>query len=142
MNDTAYEAALRILVRRPHAEKELRTKLVRKEFSRDQIAEAVARLKNEKHLDDAKLARDLVRWFMDYRPMGRRGVRFKMMQRGFLASDIEAALAENYPAELEKKLARTLMERRPRATREKTARFLLSRGFAQDVVLAVLDAGA
>ncbi len=139
MNDTAYEAALRVLIRRPHAERELGVKLARKKFSQDEIAEAIARLKNEKYLDDAKLARDLVRWFVEYRPMGRRGVRFKMQQRGFSAEDIAAGLSENYPPEMEKTLAQKLVQTKPRATREKTARFLVSRGFATDIVLEALD---
>jgi regulatory protein len=142
MNDTAYEAAARMILRRPHTVKELTQKLRLKNFSADDIADAVTTLKESHHIDDTQLAKQFVEWHIKYNPMGRRALRFKMVKKGFEAADIESAL-EQLTSSVEHDLVKRLIEQRTargNVTREKLARFLLSRGFDNETVLTLLEA--
>jgi regulatory protein len=149
MNDTAYEAALRILVQRPHAEGELLLKLRKKEFSQDEIEETIGQLRAEKQLNDTKLAREYVQWHLDYKPMGRRGIEYRLRARKFKQQDIQSAVAELVTPEAERAGAERLAASRlqhsdikalpPGKRHDRLARFLLSRGFDTDTVLSVLD---
>ncbi|MFO0705082.1 MAG: regulatory protein RecX [Candidatus Andersenbacteria bacterium] len=149
MNDTAYEAALRILVRRPHAEGELAAKLRKKEFPPEEIAVTLAQLRTEKQLNDPKLAREYVQWHLDYKPMGRRGIVQRLRLRKFKEPDIEAAVGELVTPEAERAGALRLLESRlqhsdlaklpPAKKRDRLARYLLARGFDTELVLSLLD---
>ena len=141
MNDTAYEAAARMILRRPHTIKELTQKLRQKNFVADDIEAALATLKESHHLDDAKLAQQFVEWHIQYKPMGRRALRFTMMKKGFETSDIDTSLTQ-LTSEIERDLAQRLIEQRASkgvVARDKLARFLLSRGFDNETVLTLLE---
>jgi len=149
MDDNAYDAAARMLLRRPHAERELTDKLRRKQFSDDDIAAAVARLHDEHHFDDAALALQLVRWHVEHRPSGKRAVRQRLQLKGLPREAIDAAIAGALPQDVERACARRALESRtsksdlstlpPAKRRDRLARFLLSRGFDGDVVIDLLD---
>jgi len=133
-----YLAALKILVRRPHAQEELVRKLKKKGYAADQIEQVIVRLQQEKYLDDAKLACELVEWHSKYRPLGRRGLFWRLKRKGFTTEHIEAALKKTWSPELELKMARQLTTRKP-GTREQLIRFLQRRGFSDDVILTSLE---
>ncbi|MFH0831177.1 MAG: regulatory protein RecX [Parcubacteria group bacterium] len=149
MNDTAYEAALRILLRRPHAEGELVEKLQRKKFSAEEVTATIGQLRAEKYLNDTKLASEFVAWHLEYKPMGRRGIRQRMLLRKFKPVDIETALQALVTPEAERCAAQKLLESRlsresikklaPQEQRERLARFMLARGFDTELVLSLLD---
>jgi len=149
MNNSAYEAALRSLVRRPHAEGELKQKLRRKNFTQMEIELAIEKLRGEGQINDAQLACELVQWHLDYRPLGRMGLKRRLSLRCFKESHIEAALEQVLTPEAEQKALRSLFEARLRRTdlqqlseqkrRERLARFALSRGFSTGLVLDQLD---
>jgi len=148
MKDTAYEAALRILVRRPHSEGELAQKLKRKSFDDQEIAATLDRLRADRHLDDSRLARDFVQYHIDYKPMGKRGIARRMYLKKFTQADIDQALVV-VDQQVEQRLAEQLARRKltttalqntsPERQREKVVRFLLSRGFSNDTVGSLLD---
>ncbi|MDP2587798.1 MAG: regulatory protein RecX [bacterium] len=148
MKDTAYEAALRILVRRPHSEGELAQKLKRKSFDDDEIAATLDQLRADRHLDDSRLARDFVQYHLDYKPMGKRGIARRMYLKKFTQADIDQALVV-VDQQVEQRLAEQLARRKlattalqntsPERQREKVVRFLLSRGFSNDTVGSLLD---
>lgn len=149
MNATAYEYALRVLIRRPHAEGELVEKLRKKDFDADEIAATLGQLRAEKYLNDSKLAREFVAWHLEYKPMGKRGIRQRLMLRRFKEVDIEAALGELVTPEAERVAAQKLLETRlaresisalpAQQKRERLARLLLARGFDTELVLGLLD---
>jgi regulatory protein len=141
MNDSAYDAAARIILRRPHTVRELTEKLRKKNFSAEAIEEAISTLKEHHYLDDTKLAKQFVEWHINYKPMGRCALRFTMIKKGFQASDIESAL-ERLTSDVEKSLVKRLVEQRTakgNVARDKLARFLLSRGFDNETVLTSLE---
>lgn len=150
MPDSAYDAAARMLLRRPHSVRELTDKLKRKGFSVDDVSDTVERLQSEHHLHDAALARQLVRWHIEHRPSGRRAVRQRLQLKGLPAEHIDTALTELLTRDVEKDCAERALEGRLRHTdlatlprakrRDRLARFLLSRGFDSDVVISLLDA--
>src|SRR5205085_9687945 len=78
-----YTAALRILNYRFNSEAELRRKLAAKEFDRDSIDAAVARLREEKWLDDARFAEAFVRTRM------RKRIGSKRIRRELIAAGID-----------------------------------------------------
>lgn len=136
-----YEAAIRTILRRPHCEKELSDKLHKKGFFTDEISDTLEELRHEGHLNDSKLAVDLVEWHINYRPMGRRGLYFRLLKKGFKKDDIDHAL-EPITDEKEFELARQLAERRALKTGQtgdKVGRSLLSRGFSNSATLNVLE---
>lgn len=149
MNADAYEYALRILIRRPHAEGELAEKLRRKDFAAEEIAATLGQLRAEKYLNDPKLAREFVTWHLEYKPMGKRGIRQRLQLRKFKEADIEAALAERATPEAELRAAQKLLEGRlgrasvaalpPQQKRERLARLMLARGFDTELVLGLLE---
>jgi regulatory protein len=61
---TAYEAGVDLLSRREHAEQELFRKLLQKGFLKDQIQEALARLKEGGYLSDARYAEARIRYLI------------------------------------------------------------------------------
>jgi len=82
MKDNAYDAAVRYILRRPHTEYELLIKLKRKSYNIEEINIAIDNLKKEGHVDDARLALDLVVWHNKTRPMGSFGLRQSLRKRG------------------------------------------------------------
>lgn len=150
MDDNAYDAAARALLRRPHSQRELTDKLMRKGFAPDDVEAAIARHQDQDHLDDAELARMLVRWHVEHRPSGRRAVRQRLQLKGLSREHIDAAINDLLTTDIERTCAERALESRLRRTdlnalppakrRDRLARFLLSRGFDSDVVISLLDA--
>jgi len=148
MNNTAYETALRIILLRPHVEQELIDKLRKKEFGTEEIDETLIQLRAQKYINDTKLAADFVRHHLEYKPMGKRGIRQRMLIRRFKPADIEQALRSVTPEDelaacqrlLESRASRpSIIALPPAERRDKLARFLLSRGFDSELVLRVLQ---
>lgn len=139
--------ALRLLERRPHAERELARKLLLRGFEGEAVSRAVVRLREIGLLDDEKFARDFVRW----RLAGRAEGRFLLAQR-LKARGVERKLAEGVAAEMlsdtaEADLAKAaavkfVKRRRGRDPdgRRKLYAFLARRGFAPEAVRAALKA--
>jgi SOS response regulatory protein OraA/RecX len=142
MTMDAYQYAARLLLVRPHAEQDLAVKMRRKGFEASAIAAAIQQLRQEKHLDDARLVREVIEWHITYRPYGRQGLRARLARKGFTSSDINVALSERLTPTREREVCLFLARKRAARTpdRDKLARFLLARGFAQDAVIDALDA--
>lgn len=165
MRDDAYQAAVRYILRRPHTEYELIVKLKRKGYHMDEINSAIDNLKKEQHIDDAVLACDLVNWHNQRRPLGRFGLRQRLRKKGVKTEHIQAALEKNLPERLERKLLWDLATKKyaqlqkiydrvheqehdrgqgqqtdmPLPVRDKLARFLIGRGFSNELIISVLE---
>lgn len=144
----AYLTALRLLARRELTEVQLRERLARREYPGDDIDDAVRRLKDDRSLDDRRVAGALARLELLTRRHGRLRAERQMKAAG-LAPDLirealDATLADSDPAELvAAALARRL--RHGQAIEDdkhfqRLYRYLLGQGFGSGQALAALKA--
>ncbi len=140
---TPLEYAYQILARRAHSEHELVQKLFVKGFSDEAVVRTIARLKEQKYLNDEDLAADQAERLRK-KGFGADGIRAKLTQKGLAADTIEQALEESEGSE-ELASARQLLASRFSADALKHSqqyarafRFLLRRGYAQEVVESLL----
>lgn len=145
-----YTAALRALTRRAHSAFEMRTYLERRAEDPTAAQGVLARLKQEKFIDDARYALDFARARARLRRQGRHRIARELRTRGVPDQHIEAALAETFAETDESALVRKVIERRLRAARgpfdrRKTASLygtLLRAGFDSDLIRRELRAAA
>ena len=142
MDDGCYASGLRILKYRFNSTAELRRKLRAKGFDKDSIDAAVARLRDEKWLDDERFAAAYVRTQLSKRK-GRLRIRRELMGAGVDDETIAHAVAENVDADVERDravaAARTrlpILVRRYGAAeaRNKLRAYLLKQGYEAAVV--------
>ena len=126
-----YTAALRILGYRFNSEAELRRKLVAKRFDNEAIDATLARLRDEKWLDDERFAGAYVRT-RTQKGIGRLRIRRELMAAGVDDDAAERALRENAGGEEERlqaayeKLARRVSDPHKIAVRLQRLGFELS----------------
>jgi regulatory protein len=146
MSDNAYLTAVRMLARRELSELQIRQRLSRKAFPEDAVGEAISRLKDERVLDDARVAGAIARTETGIRKRGPLRVRQKLAAAGITGAAADAAIEEatsqvDMDALLEAALARrlgaggTIDDDR---TMSRLYRQLTSQGFEQDRVLRLL----
>jgi len=112
-----YTAALRALMRRAHSTFELRTYLERRALEPAQVPRVLARVKQEKLLDDARYALDFARARASGRRQGGRRIALELRKRGVPDRHIEAAIAQVFADLDEAAMVRKVIERRTRAAR-------------------------
>jgi regulatory protein len=135
-----YDQALRLLAVRPHFRRELALKLARREFSREEIDEALDRLAAEGYLDDRRTARDFVAHRQEKGGEGWLRLKAELVKRGAAAEAVEEALA-GISAEDDLDAARDAAARWSRSGREDAAalaRHLGRKGFSRRAIVAVL----
>ncbi|MCH9006814.1 RecX family transcriptional regulator [candidate division KSB1 bacterium] len=140
------ESAFRYLAGRAHSEKELRTKLRRKQYDETLVDQIIAELKQAKLIDDRGFAFSFARSRMVSKPMGERLLRQELWQKGLAEKLIDDTIKEIYAETSQEDVALQLLEkRRPRyknlTQKEQKKRlydFLVRRGFGWDVVNDVL----
>ncbi|MCQ9206384.1 MAG: recombination regulator RecX [Omnitrophica bacterium] len=96
----------RLLGVRPRSEKELRERLLGKNFGRAVIDSAVSFLKERNVIDDARFARLWIESRMNTRPSGKMLLKRELEEKGISGEIIASALRET--AEKESKTARAL----------------------------------
>jgi regulatory protein len=89
-----HERALRLLAIRPRTRGELRARLVRAGFEREEVDVELGRLEEVGLVDDARFAAEFVEHALDRRLEGRRSIAANLSARGVDRRLIEAALAE------------------------------------------------
>lgn len=136
-----YTAALRILGYRFNSEAELRRKLAAKRFDDEVIEATLARLREEKWLDDERFAAAYVRTRLLKR-VGRLRIRAELRAAGVDDDAAERALRENMSAEAEEEHLRAayekLVQRLGTDQRDRIATRLLRQGFEASAIRAVL----
>jgi regulatory protein len=115
--ESLYAAALRALVRRAHSVFEMRTYLERRAEEPALARRVVARLRQEKLLDDARYAGDFARFRVKFRKQGRFRIVRELRQRGVPDQHIEAAVEEVFAETDERQMVRKIIERRLRTAR-------------------------
>jgi len=135
---TPYLVALRILGYRFNSEAELRRKLAAKRFDEAAIAETIARLREEKWLDDERFAGAFVRTRV-LKGIGRLRIRGELRNAGVSEEAAERAIRENTEGEEERlRAAVEKLSRRFGADRNKIASRLQRQGFEISAILSYL----
>ncbi len=136
-NHTAYETAVYLLNYRAQSEKDLTRKLKDREYTQEEIDEAMVKLKHYHFIDDESLADDL---FEAYRRKGTYGdtyIHQKMKQKGLYT---EKHLSMEEEIENGISLIQRKSEISPKILTDyrRAAAFLMRRGFSRSAVLSVL----
>lgn len=141
----AMESALRLICYRDRSEAEIRRRLSGNDFAEDVVNEVVVRLIDMGLLNDETFSRNWVKSRTAAKPMGRRRLAWELQSRGVGADMVEQAL-EGFDEHTEEELALDLARNRAAKSdvrdpkfRDKTASFLMRRGFNWDTVARVLD---
>ena len=142
--DVAWQRALRLLAARDRTTAEIRARLDAHGIAPEHVAATVRRLLDLQYLDDARYAHDAAA------TAARRGYGSERARTDLIAKGIDTPLAATAVAAAfadEPALARQALTRRfpnpphDARARARAARFLLGRGFSDDVVLAILGEG-
>src|SRR5437867_12855096 len=86
MADDAYVAGLKLLAARELSEQQVRQRLARRGFDRDAVDGAVARLREERAIDDARVAAAIARTETSLRRRGKLRVRMQIERAGIAKS--------------------------------------------------------
>jgi regulatory protein len=145
--DSAYLTALNMLARRELSEAQLRQRLTRRQFPTDEIDDAVARLRQDRSLDDARVAGAIARSQLSLKKRGRLRVKREIEAAGIASALAEQAVAEAYAdvdaeallsSAIDRRLgSRTLDDDRDMA---RLFRYLVGQGFPADRAIAALKA--
>jgi regulatory protein len=143
-----YAAALRALTRRAHSVYEMRGYLERRASEPAAAKRVLARLRQEKLLDDARYALEFARYRAQTRRQGRYRIARELRARGVADEHVEAALAQMRAESDETAMVRKIIERRMRSVRgpfdeRRTAslyRTLLRAGFESETIRRELTA--
>jgi regulatory protein len=143
---SAYLDGLKMLGRRELSEAQIRQRLERKGHDPDAIDAAVARLRGERALDDARAAGAIARTEVSLRGRGRQRALQAIHRAGIATDTARAALDRAFAdvdadALLEASLEKRLKGRRrlaDDAEAARTYRYLLRQGFDPDRVAAAL----
>ena len=145
MAETAYLTALQQLARRELSEAQLRQRLARRGFTPDDIDTAIARLRQDGSLDDARVAAAIARSQLSIKKRGARRVRREIEAAGITSALAEQAVAEVYAevdadALMAAAIDRRLGTRRLDDDREmaRLYRYLVGQGFDADRAMNAL----
>ena len=148
MSTAPYLDALKMLARRELSEAQVRQRLARRGHDPDAIDDAVARLKEERAIDDARVAEAIARTQTAVKRRGKMRVRRQIESAGISSANARSAVDEVFgeidPAALiESALAKRL--RGAAAIRDdrefqRLYRYLIGQGFEPDQIMKVLSA--
>ena len=137
-----YASAIRALTRRAHSTHEMRKYLARRCEEKDAVSAVVARLREQRYLDDGRYALEYARRHANARRQGRFRIERELRARGVMDHYIDAALAAVFAETDEASLVRARIRRklsslRSPADEKKLAslyRSLLAAGFSSDTI--------
>ena len=137
-----------MLGRRELSEKQVRQRLARKEYEQDDIDEAVARLRQERAINDQRVAEAIARTETTIRKRGKVRVRMQLERAGIAKDTAKQAIDDVFEgidsdALLEASLGKRLRGREKIADDrefQRLFRYLIGQGFESDRVMQVLRA--
>ena len=142
----AYEAALTALDSRARTARELERALLNKGYVRPAVEAAVERLRENRLIDDARIAGRIAESSAD-KPVGVYALRRKLKAKGISDEDADAALEafdDDQQQAAARRAAEKLLKRYEglprREARAKLSQALARRGFSWDAVRAAVDA--
>jgi regulatory protein len=143
---SAYVDGLKLLARRELSESQVRQRLARKGHAPDDVDAAVARLKKERAIDDARVAEAIARNETAIRRRGRMRVKRQIESAGIAAGTAKRAIDDVFSSIDDGELIESALRKRLR-NRERAAddrefqrlyRFLIAQGFEPDRVSRTL----
>ena len=145
---SAYIDGLKMLGRRELSEKQVRQRLARKEYAPDEIDDAVTRLREERAIDDQRVAEAIARMETGIRKRGKVRVRMQLERAGIAKDTAKQAIDDVFEgldgdALLESSLRKRLRGRESIADEREFARlfrYLIGQGFESDRVMKALKA--
>jgi len=143
---SAYVDGLKMLARRELSEMQVRQRLARRGHHESDIDDAVARLKEERALDDARVAEAIARTETSLRRRGKLRVRMQIERAGIAKSIARQATEDVFDgidddAQIELALKKRLRGRTTIADDrefQRLYRFLIGQGFESDLVMKTL----
>ena len=146
MATSAYLAGLQLLARRELSESQIRQRLARRSYQSDDIDTAVARLRNERALDDRRVATAIARTETRVRGRGRLRVKRQIEAAGISGTLAQEAIDEVFADLDSDALLVAALDRRLRGRSaiaddrefQRLFRYLAAQGFESDRVLALL----
>jgi len=144
----AYVDGLKMLARRELSELQVRQRLARNGHDADAIDEAIARLREERAIDDERVAEAIARTETSVRRRGKLRVRMQIERAGIAKATAKRAVDDVFDAIdgaalLEASLAKRLRGRETIADDrefQRLYRYLIGQGFESDRVLKTLNA--
>ena len=145
---SAYHEALRMLARRELSESQIRQRLARHGHDADAIEEAVTRLRNERAIDDARVAEAIARTETSVRRRGRLRVRLKIERAGIAAATAKSAVDEAFDTIDDDALMEASIDKRLHGRQtiaddrefQRMYRYLVGQGFEPDRIMTALTA--
>jgi regulatory protein len=145
---SAYLDGLKMLARRELSEAQVRQRLARKGHDADAIDAAVTRLREERALDDARVAEAIARTQTAVRRRGKLRVRREIESAGITGATARRAVDEVFEgldpdALIQAALAKRLRGREAIADEaefRRLYRYLIAQGFEVDAVMKALNA--
>lgn len=145
---SAYVAGLQMLARRELTERQLRERLARRGYAAGDIDTAIARLKSDRSLDDARVARAMAHAEVTLKRHGRLRAQRQLEAAGLGAALARAALDDVLATVDQDALIGAALGRRLRGTRaieddaefRRLYRFLVGQGFDSELVVKTLKA--
>ncbi len=143
----AKQAALKLLAARSLSIAELRQKLASRGFDCDTTEAVVREFLARRFLDDEGLSERYVQSLLERKAYGRRWFFRKLLKRGINGDTIQKVLNKVFDEIDEGQLVyeaavgklRGLRDVEPRARLAKVARFLSNRGFAESLIMQVIN---
>ena len=144
---SAYDDGLRMLARRELSELQVRQRLAHNGHDRRAIDEAIARLREERAIDDARVAEAIARTETAVRRRGKIRVRMRIERAGISKATAAQAVNEVFDTIDDETLLQASLAKRLRGhdtiadDREfqRLYRYLIGQGFESDRVLRALD---
>jgi regulatory protein len=144
--DNAYVDALKMLGRRELSEAQVRQRLARRGHDEPTIDAAVARLKSDRSIDDARVAGAIARSETSLRKRGKLRVRRRIEAAGIAAATAQQAVDETFEdIDADALIAAALDKRLRGRTRieddrefQRLYRYLASQGFESDRIVTLL----
>jgi len=143
---SAYVDGLKLLARRELSEQQVRQRLARRGHDAEAIDAAIARLREERAIDDARVAEAIARTESSLRRRGRVRVRIQIERAGIAKSIARQATDEVFDGidedtQIELALKKRLRGRTTIADDrefQRLYRFLIGQGFESDLVMKTL----
>jgi regulatory protein len=145
---SAYIDGLKMLGRRELSEKQVRERLARKAYEPDEIDEAVARLREERAINDQRVAEAIARMETGVRKRGKVRVRMQLERAGIPKETAKQALDSVFEAIDDEALIEASLRKRLRGRTtiaddrefQRLFRYLIGQGFESDRVMRALRA--
>jgi regulatory protein len=146
--NAAYLDGLKMLARRELSESQIRQRLGRRGHHADAIDDAVTRLRDERAIDDARVAEAIARTETSVRRRGRLRVRLTIERAGIAAAIAKRAVDQAFDAIDDDALIEASIDKRLHGREtiaderefQRMCRYLIGQGFEPDRIMAALSA--